>query len=147
MSQPALPAAARWMGYGGLLPFAGGALLAWLLGRPEDLNEHAHVMRALSLYAALITTFLAGIHWAAAMLKPEVAAGGFGRSVSFMLLAWLAALMPAYAGLVVQGVLLLALYAVDRRHYPQWGLGPWLLLRFRCSLAASLLCFLAAAAT
>ena len=29
------PAAARLMGYGGLLPFGGGALLAWLLGRPD----------------------------------------------------------------------------------------------------------------
>jgi Protein of unknown function (DUF3429) len=147
MSAAALPAAARWMGYGGLLPFAAGALLAWLLGRPEDLDAHAQVMRALSLYAALIVSFLAGIHWTAAMFKPEAAPGGWVRGVVFMLLAWLAALMPAYAGLVVQGVLLLALYALDRRHYPPWGLGSWLLLRFRCSVGASLLCFLAAAAT
>lgn len=145
MSAPALPRAAVWMGYGGLLPFALGTLLAWLLGRPEDLDAHALVMQALSLYAALIISFLAGIHWAAGMFKPE--SGGFGRGVVFMLLAWPAALMPAFAGLVVHGLLLLALYAVDRSHYPQLGLQPWLLLRFRCSVGAALFCFLAAAAT
>lgn len=153
MSVASLPVAARLMGYGGLLPFAGGALLAWLLGRPEDLDHHAFAMRALSSYAALIVSFLAGIHWAMAMTHAmraadsPAAAHGFGRAVAFMLLAWLAALMPAYAGLVVHGVLLLALYAVDRQHYPAWGLGAWLTLRFRCSLAASLCCFLAAGAT
>lgn len=145
MSATPLPGAARWMAYGGLLPLAAGALLAWLLGRPEDLDAHAQVMQALSLYAALIVSFLAGIHWAAGMLQGD--AGGFGRGVVFMLLAWPAALMPAYAGLVVHGLLLLALYAVDRQHYPRLGLQHWLTLRFRCSAAAALLCFLAAAAT
>ncbi len=147
MNPAPLPFAARLMGYGGLLPFAGGALLAWLLGRPEDIDYHAFTMRALSSYAALIVSFLAGIHWAMAMRQPEAAPQGFGRAVGFMLAAWLAVLMPAYAGLVVHGALLLALYAVDRRHYPAWGLGAWLTLRFRCSLAASLFCFLAAGAT
>ena len=55
--------------------------------------------------------------------------------------------MPAYAGLVLHGVLLLACYAFDRMHYPALGLQHWLTLRFRCTLGAALCCFLAAAAT
>ena len=139
-----IPLAARRLAYLGLLPFVGGALLAWLLSRPEDLDHHAFVMDALSTYAATVISFLGALHWGFAMLRGQ---GRFGWAVLPSLLAWLAALMPAYAGLIVHGLLLLGCYAYDRAHYPQLGLQPWLTLRFRCTLGASLCCFLAAAAT
>jgi hypothetical protein len=59
--------------------------------------------------------------------------------------AWIGAMMPAYAGLVVQGAMLVAGYAIDRRVYPAEGLAAWLMLRFRLSAVAALCCFIAAA--
>ncbi|MFO0122393.1 MAG: DUF3429 domain-containing protein [Inhella sp.] len=148
MSRPgaAEPSAlASRLGYAGLLPFVGGAALAWLLARPDYLAEHAFVMQGLSAYAATVIAFLGALHWGLVMRQPEPGALRWG--VWPALLAWVGLLMPAYAGLVVHGVLLLACYAVDRRSYPRLGVGGWLTLRFRCTVLASLCCFLAAAAT
>lgn len=140
----AIPHTASRLAYAGLLPFMGGTALAWLLSRPEDLEYHGFAMRALSVYAAVVISFLGALHWGFAMQRGE---GRFGWAVLPSLLAWVAALMPAYAGLVLHGLLLLVCYVFDRLHYPALGLQHWLTLRFRCTLGAALCCFLAAAAT
>lgn len=139
--------AAQRLAYLGLLPFVFGAAFAWLLSRPEDLDAHAQVMRGLSAYAAVVIAFLGAMSWGAAMQRGDPAAAPYALAVVPALLAWLAALMPAYAGLVLHGLLLAACYLMDRLHYPAWGLQAWLTLRFRCTVLASLCCFLAAAAT
>jgi hypothetical protein len=59
--------------------------------------------------------------------------------------AWVAVVMPAYAGLVVLGAMLVVCYLVDRRVYPQHGVAAWLTMRFRLSAVASLSCFVGAA--
>ncbi len=132
------------LGYAGLLPFVLGAVLVWLV------NAEAHVYAALALaaYAALIVSFLGGIHWGLVMRT------GASAPVPVLLwgvvpslLAWPALLMPAYAGLVVLGVLLLVCWAVDRRLYPGLGAAGWLTLRFRLSAVAALSCFIGAAGT
>lgn len=138
---------ASWLAYAGLLPFVLGALLAWLIGRADDLAPHAFVVDALSRYGAVIVSFMAALHWAAAMLRPALGDAGLWRAVVMALLAWVAALMPAYAGLVLLGALLLVQYAIDRLHYPHWQTEGWLTLRFRCTAVAALCCFLAAGAT
>jgi hypothetical protein len=61
------------------------------------------------------------------------------------LLAWVAVVMPAYAGLVLHGLMLVICYLVDRRLYPGLGASAWLTLRFRLSAVAALCCFLGAA--
>ena len=53
--------------------------------------------------------------------------------------------MPAYAGLVVHGVMLVVCYVVDRRIYPIHASASWLTLRFRLTVTASLSCFIGAA--
>lgn len=141
------PVAAARLAYLGLLPFVLGAAFAWLLSRPEDLDAHAQVMQGLSSYAAVVIAFLGALHWGAAMQRGDQTVAAYGWAVLPALLAWVAALMPAYAGLVVHGLLLLGCYLMDRLQYPAWGLKSWLTLRFRCTLVASLCCFLAAAAT
>ena len=100
---------------------------------------------ALAGYAAVIVSFLGGIHWGVALRQTAPAASLFIWGVLPSLVAWLAVMMPASAGLVVQGVMLVACYAVDRRVYPQQGLAHWLTLRFRLSAVAALSCFLGAA--
>ena len=54
-------------------------------------------------------------------------------------------MMPASAGLVVDGVMLITCYLIDRKVYPALGLSRWLNLRFRLSTIAALCCFLGAA--
>jgi len=129
------------LGYAGLIPFVAGAVLTWLV-RPD---AHPYVVDALAKYAALIVSFLGGIHWGLGMRAADGATGRYTWGVLASLLAWVAAVMPAYAGLAALGALLIACYLVDRRAYPALGLKAWMTLRFRLTLVASLSCFIAAA--
>jgi hypothetical protein len=135
---------ARWLGNAGLLPFGIGALLVWVGMAPE---LHAFVATAMSAYAALIVSFLGGIHWGLAFRQSAPPASLFVWGVIPSVLAWVAVLMPPHAGLVLHGVLLVVCYLVDRRVYPVQGAAHWLTLRFRLSSVAALCCFLAAAGT
>jgi hypothetical protein len=138
---PELPLTARRLGYGGLVPFVAGALLVWLV-RPE---VRLDVAFGLAAYAALIVSFLGGIHWGLAFRQDEPPALWLGWGVVPSLVAWPALLMPPGAGLVIQGAMLIGCYAVDRRLYPAQGAARWLTLRFRLSAVAALSCFVAAA--
>ncbi len=133
---------ARWLGNLGLLPFVGGALLVWVGLAPE---LHVFVTSAMSAYAALVLSFLGGVHWGFGFRQSAPPATLFIWGVVPSLLAWVAVLMPPHAGLVLHGVLLVVCYLVDRRIYPAQGAGHWLTLRFRLSSVAALCCFLAAA--
>ncbi|EWS57537.1 hypothetical protein Y694_04480 [Methylibium sp. T29-B] len=118
-----------------------GALLTWLV-RPD---AHPYVTDALAKYAALIVSFLGGVHWGLGLRQRVPSPSRFAWAVLPMLLAWIAVVMPPYAGLALLGALLVVCYLVDRRIYPAHGLGAWLVLRFRLSAVASLGCFIAAA--
>lgn len=141
---PPLSDTARLLGHAGLLPFVLGALLVWV-GLAPDL--HAFVTLALSAYAGIIVSFLGGIHWGLAFRHSAPPASLFIWGVVPSLVAWLAVIMPPYAGLVVHGAMLAVCYLVDRRVYPVQGIAHWLTLRFRLSAVASLACFLGAAGT
>lgn len=137
---PLNPQALR-LGYLGILPFALGALLVWLVR--ED--AHPYVTASLSAYAAVVISFLGGIHWGLGFRQAVPNPQPYVWGVVVSAVAWVGAMMPAYAGLVVQGVMLIVCYLVDRRTYPALGAGAWLTLRFRLSAAAALSCFLGAA--
>lgn len=135
--------AALMLGYAGLLPFVAAAL--WLAAGPAA--QQALAVRLLAAYAATIVSFLGGIHWGLGFRMTAPPATLFIWGVVPSLVAWLAVMMPASAGLVVHGVMLLVCYAVDRRVYPVQGAAQWLTLRFRLSTVASFSCFLGAAGT
>jgi hypothetical protein len=137
---------ARWvwrLGYAGLIPFVVGALLLFLVH--EDVL--ALVAIALTSYAAVIASFLGGIHWGLA-LRENHGHRTFQLvwGVVPSLLAWIAVIMPAYAGLPVLAVVLVLCYLVDRKLWPQAGLRQWLTLRFRLTVVSVLSCLLGAAA-
>ena len=134
---------ARWLSHLGLVPFVLGALLVWVV----NAEAHPYATLALSAYAGVIVSFLGGIHWGLAFRMTAPPATLFIWGVLPTLVAWLAVMMPASAGLVVHGVMLLVCYAVDRRVYPVQGAAQWLVLRFRLSTVASFSCFLGAAGT
>lgn len=131
------------LGWGGLLPFVGGAALVWLV----TAEAHPYVTLALSAYAAVIVSFLGGIHWGLAFRLSPPPTRLLVWGVVPSLVAWVAVVMPPSAGLVIHGLMLLVCYAVDRRIYPQFGAAHWLSLRFRLSTVAALSCFLGAAGT
>jgi hypothetical protein len=62
------------------------------------------------------------------------------------LLAWIAVVMPAYAGLPVLALVLVLCYLVDRKTWPQAGLRQWMTLRFRLTIVSVLSCLFGAAA-
>jgi hypothetical protein len=128
----------------GLAPFVIGAALVWLIG-DRNLDAHGFATFALSAYATLVISFLGGICWGLGLRQTVPSPQPFVGGAVPALLAWVALLMPAYAGLVLHGVLLVAGYLVDRRLYPALGASGWLTLRFRLSAIAALSCFLAAA--
>lgn len=133
------------LGYAGLIPLVVLALLIWLV-RPD---LQAWVALALASYAALITSFLGGIHWGIGWSQlarlPHIKTH-FLWGVMPSLLAWPGLVMPPYAGLAWLGLVLIVCYLVDRKLYAQAGLGAWLKLRFRLSAVAALSCFIGAGA-
>ena len=149
LQRPGPSALAQRLGNAGLIPFVGGAFLVWIV-RPE---AHPFVTLSLAAYAALIVSFLGGIHWGLAARGADSSPGSLDlaadRALAWgvvpSLLAWIGVMMPPYAGLVVLGAVLVACYAVDRKRYPVWGLQAWLTMRFRLTVVASLSCFLGAA--
>ena len=85
-------AAARILGYAGLLPF----LLALLV----MLVSPVFGTRMMLAYAAVILSFVGAIHWGLALERRHQAATTFVASILPALLAWLALLMPSMAGLL-----------------------------------------------
>ena len=139
-----LPARAQRLAWAGVLPFVAGAALVWLV-RGDVLPD---VALALSAYAALVASFLGGVHWGLAMRSTaddSTPATGFAWAVVPTIVGWPALLMPAGAGLALLGAVLAGCYMVDRRLYPRYGLAHWLTLRFRLSAVAALSCFIGAA--
>lgn len=128
-----------WLGYGGLVPFVGLALLIWLV--PPRIQPF--VALALVTYGALIAAFLGGVHWGTGFLMGEAAPHTqFVWGVVPSLLGWLALLLPVRAGLPLLAALLVTCYAVDRITYPAVGLGRWLPMRLQLTVVAALGCAL-----
>jgi Protein of unknown function (DUF3429) len=137
------------LGYLGIIPFVGLAVLLWLV---RDPHPAAWLSIALAGYAACVASFLGAIHWGAAFSLTETEDATLlamqQRHITWgvlpAILSWVALLMPAYAGLPLLGLILVACYLVDRQIYPTiWR--PWLTLRFRLTVAAVLSCVIGAA--
>ena len=131
------------LGYAGLIPFILLAALMWLV----DAELLPFVAIALSGYAAAIVSFLGGVHWGIGFMKGEASPRfHFIWGVVPSLIAWLALMMPAYAALPLQGLVVVACYAVDSKIYPAAGLASWLPMRLRLTVVATASCVLGAAA-
>jgi len=134
----------KLLGYAGLIPFVGMAMLLWLI----DADLHPFVALALAGYGAAIVSFFGGIHWGIGLRQ-----GASHRNLHLIwgvipsILAWIAVIMPAYAGLPLLALLLLACYLVDRKTWPEAGLRDWLTLRFRLTVVSTLACLFGAGGT
>jgi hypothetical protein len=133
---------ARLLGIAGLLPFVAGAAALWTLP-PEWLGFAANALLA---YAALIVSFLGGIHWGLAMPQPTLRRKQLIWGVLPSLLGWAALLLNSVWGLVLMAASLLLCYVVDTHLYRAQGLGPWLRLRAMLTAVAVASCLSAVAA-
>jgi hypothetical protein len=104
-----IPAMALWLGMGGAIPFVGlsgimGLQYSGLIadeGLPDRLFYHL-----LMTYAALIASFLGGIRWGLALVRPN-SNSLLWVSVIPSLLAWAALALPRpYDNLVLVGLFL-----------------------------------------
>ena len=110
------------------------------------------VVRGLTAYAALVVSFLGGLHWGMLMWQsgsaadePDLQKRALWVGIGYSLVGLVAVLMPPHAGLALIGFVLIVCYLIDRKLYPAMGAAGWLTLRFRLTVVASLSCFLAAA--
>ncbi len=130
------------LGIAGLLPFIGGAAALWTLP-PEWLGLAGNALLA---YAALIVSFLGGIHWGLAMPQAAQRRKQLIWAVLPSLLGWAALLLNSVWGLVLMVASLLLCYVVDTQLYRPLGLGEWLRLRALLTVVATASCLSAVAA-
>lgn len=132
---------ARTLGYAGLMPFVG--LAALIVATPTTRGPAALLLAG---YAAVIASFLGGIHWGLVMRGATPSAPLLAWGVMPSLLAWPALLLPPHLGLTtLAGVLMLCL-AADLRLYRALAIAKWLGLRWPLTLVAATSCLAAAAA-
>ena len=137
------PAADAWaLGVAGLLPFVAGAVGLWSL--PPEWAGLAAL--ALLTYAAVIVSFLGGIHWGLAMPLTPTRRGLLIWGVLPSLLAWAGLLLNSAWGLLLMAASLLLCYIVDCKIYRSLQLGAWLGLRALLTFVAVLSCLAGAAA-
>lgn len=150
MAPGAPPPIAKRLGLLGLIPFVVLAVLLWIV----HFDLQAWLAIVLAAYGTLIASFLGGNHWGVAQKIHDVSEQATISQVRFhyiwgitpCLLAWLAAVIPAYAGLPLLGLILLACYLVDRRTYPRAGMSLWLPMRLQLTVVAVVSCLVSAAA-
>lgn len=135
-SSPPLPPGARLLGLAGLIPFVAGALALALLDDPA----RGAAARVLAGYAAVIVSFLGGIHWGLGFARTGAPTTMFLWGIVPSLIAWVALLLPPAAGLVLMATMLVLCYGVDRAVYPRLGVAHWLPLRRTLSVVAVLSC-------
>ncbi|WP_425088263.1 DUF3429 domain-containing protein [Stappia sp.] len=120
------PRLSRMLGYAGLLPFLAGALyLTAAAFRLVDAQFAAFATLALTVYGAVILSFLGGVRWGIAVASARAEAGVFVWSVMPSLGGWVAVLLPPSWGLLMLacGFLLQGgwdLHAGEKGTLPQW---------------------------
>lgn len=145
-SATAIPTAALALGLGGVIPFAGCALMLWFPSLlPSSLfgSESTDVTRAMLAYGAVILSFLGGIRWGAHMLQGQQAANVrlMGMSVLPSLLAWVALLVNTKWGFSLLLAGIIGQWFVDRNATSNGLLPNWfgkLRLLLTVAVAASL---------
>ena len=137
------PGPEAWaLGLAGLLPFVLGAVGVWFF--PFEWSDLAAT--ALLTYAAVIVSFLGGIHWGLAMRQARAPRGWLIWGVLPSLLAWAGLLLNSAWGLLLMAASLILCYVVDAQIYRPLQLGAWLILRGMLTFVAVVSCLAGAAA-
>jgi len=139
---PTLP---LWLGAGGLIPFIVLTGAIWVV-------DDAHRITAyewLRTYAAVILSYVGGVHWGVAMLHPKMSTQDrgtvMGWSVVPALVAWLALLAPWRHGLAITAAMFALHYAMDRALVQRFDVPDWY-IRLRGGLTIVVVVCMAVAA-
>lgn len=132
------PTVVAWLGYGGLLPFVGTALLCWLAP-----GQRVWWLDMLLTYGAVILSFVGALHWGFAMVHPATAGrpmnGMYAWSVMPSLLGWAALLVAPAAGATLLIAGFLVQYRQDLRLARVLTLPAWYMpLRLQLTVVACL---------
>lgn len=140
MPLPACPVPVwpRRLGAAGALPFVVLGILCWVEGLWQS-----EVRFALLAYGAVILSFVGALHWAFAMLAPDMAEAERNRAYAWSvvpsLLGWIALLLPPFLTVVLLLLGFWAQYLQDVRLIRRIALPDWyLLLRLGLTSAATL---------
>jgi len=130
----------RWLGYGGLVPFAAFGLGAWLLST-ETLRHLSLLM--LRVYGLSIVSFIGAISWGLAISVPDLDQDERKSllywSVVPSLLACTSFLLPSSGGCLTLAVIAALALAVDLRTAVRLSLpSDWRMLRLHLSIGAIL---------
>jgi len=133
---PALPRSAAWLGFGGLLPFIGLALTAFV-----DRHHGIVWADALVAYGAVILSFVGALHWGFAMALPgmpqALRRNCFVWSVVPALIAWPAMMLEPVLGAPLLMAGFVAHIWQDHRLAGRIALPAWYLpLRRQLSIVA-----------
>lgn len=131
----AVPRPAFWLGLAGLIPFAGLAMLLWLVPAWRDWASPM-----LTGYGVVILSFMGGCRWglAAAGMGDGASLKPLAISVVPALYAWLVALLPHADAQVLLAFGVLALLTADLMLARSGGAPAWWpALRWPLSLGAS----------
>ncbi len=145
-----IPAAAAWLGGLGVVPFALGAAALWY--GPQSIRPEA--LQVLSVYAAVILSFLGGIAWGVACASSvdepwsSEASGILAASVVPSLFGWGAVFVPPPYCLAALAAAFAAVLILDRwlaglDLVPAW----WMKMRLRVTASVVALLLVAAAGT
>lgn len=100
-----------FLGLAGVLPFIAVAAASWL----APVSWHTAIVHALSVYAALIVSFLGGVRWGVAFSQPAFARRHLLWGMALAAMAWGAVLLPwAILSLSAFVLLLLLSWRFDR---------------------------------
>ena len=131
------PALARILGYAGAIPFLGCGF-AGMSGADLAGFDPA---RLLISYAAVILSFLGGLHWGrvASAAVPERSAGlWLIWSVIPSLIGWAALLLPVYLAAIMLAACFLAALMIDLKLIAQQRWAAWMhSLRLRLTVVAT----------
>lgn len=115
------------LGYAGLLPFLLMMLGVWF----ADVSWMDDFVKGQLAYAIVILSFLGGLHWGAALLRPELAETDKKKALAWgvtpSLIAWSSTLFGGFGFAVLMAGFIAALQ-VDRQLYPLYGMPEWMLV-------------------
>lgn len=120
-----VPPPAFVLGFTGVLPFLGLAVLAVLSGQLGNALVTAWALAALLAYGAIILSFMGGVHWGWAMAAEEPSFERLGTSVVPALLGWSGFLLGDSIGFLVIAAGFAALLWLDLRAIAEGRAAPW----------------------
>jgi len=127
---PISPRGAQILGYGGLVPFAGTGVLAWI-SWPTEMAQTA--LQAQLVYAAIVLSFIGGIRWGIAMSKrghfirrsPDGLGTEFALAALPAAMGWMILFAPHEVALIVFALFFAAQAVSDHRAVKTEDAPPW----------------------